>query len=352
MTPEAARDAIRAKIQVTPSLIAQAKQMILTSGGGRSDALVRDFERSIAVLPQPVVVHPTVDMEGMIRDAAAALSARLAAVEAVAMLMAEGLVVMASAGHQEISFSVQYTTVVPGSSGESSAWRFDELRYCVPAEIAISPSYRFGGSLMLGDADVFLRSLDVADMDPLVQEALREAVSCFRRDLFTPSLVMLAKAIEGAWTELGLALADALDSLDPRSAGRLRSDLRNERFSLAKRIDDVASMYRRRDLLKEVESEVSCAELDRVVTWSHQVRRSRNVVHFGVAATVPNSFESVSVLMLAAVDHLRTLYRARAAAVAVAARARVEAAQPPETGRDTMTPASPIRDGGEHPAGL
>lgn len=321
MRPEEAREAIRAAIRISPALVAQAKQAIVAAGGGRGPDLVHAFERSVTSLPQPVVVHPTANTEEMIRDAAAALSARAAAIEAVASLAAQGVLLMASGGYYEVSFDLQYTTVVPGSGGESGGWRFDDLRYHVPAEVLIAPSYRFGSELVLGDSDLFLGTLGIADVHPLVNEALREAVACFRRDLFTPCLAMLAKAIDGAWTELGLALADALPGTERSRADRLRDDLADPMYSLARRVHDVASLYERRDLLDDVwrQSGVRSAELRQAVIWSDQVRDSRNVVHFAAEANVPNTFEKVSVLMLAAIGHLRTLYEVRAGAVTVGA---------------------------------
>ena len=44
---------------------------------------------------------------------------------------------------------------------------------------------------------------------PLIEEAIREAVRCLRADLYLPALAMLAKAAEGFWTLLAVALGAA-----------------------------------------------------------------------------------------------------------------------------------------------
>ena len=43
-----------------------------------------------------------------------------------------------------------------------------------------------------------------------VREALGEAVLCFRHELYTASVVMLGKALEEAWIDVGVALYEAL----------------------------------------------------------------------------------------------------------------------------------------------
>jgi len=43
--------------------------------------------------------------------------------------------------------------------------------------------------------------------------------------------------------------------------------------------------------------------------WAHAVRDARNSIHYGVAASLENDYETVAVLILSAVPNLRLVYR-------------------------------------------
>lgn len=49
-------------------------------------------------------------------------------------------------------------------------------------------------------------------------------------------------------------------------------------------------------------------EIESVVIWSEVLREARNAIHFGVKPVIPNTYEKVAVLLLAAAGNLAKLY--------------------------------------------
>jgi len=143
----------------------------------------------------------------------------------------------------------------------------------------------------------------VEPLGPLVEESLREPVGCFRHDLYTPALAMLTGAVEGAFSELGLALADATETDHADLARRLRKLVTEPQTSPATLLDRVLAYYYYvdRDLSEPVwnGSGVAAAHTREVSIWAQGVRESRNVVHYRLRATLPNTYEKVAAYLLA-----------------------------------------------------
>jgi hypothetical protein len=330
MNVPTAEQYIRDHVRVSPPLVAAAKSYIVDRirtvhrSATPPRTLVHDFLQHMGADPQTqVVLHPTVDPDPSLRAAVWRLTCQLAAIEAVWSLIATGalLPTYQSSAYFE-SARVPWTTVVPGSGGHSSSWDFPEFAMPLPATVSLAPSLLLSPDTLFTDADLYLRTLDIPTLHPLVEESLREAVRCFRAELYMPTLVMLTKAIEGVWTEVGTALADVLEPRSRRHADRLRNDLLNPHYNLAKRIVDVREVYKRKDLLEDVwkESGVTAEEVQEAALWSDTVRDSRNVVHYNPHEQFPVTFESVATILLSTTRHLRSLYRVHDAAHAVAAR--------------------------------
>ena len=97
--------------------------------------------------------------------------------------------------------------VTTGNYG--TGWNFDDFSLPVPVQVRRAPSLEYDGEQFLSDADLYLQRIDVPNMHPEVQEALREAVRCFRSELYTAAVAMLGKASEGSWLLIGAALLRA-----------------------------------------------------------------------------------------------------------------------------------------------
>jgi hypothetical protein len=137
---------------------------------------------------------------------------------------------------------------------------------------------------------------------------------------------MLTRAVEGAWTEVGLGLARAAGANDP-NAQRLRTNLEHEQYTLASRIARVAEFYNTASC-KPVRdaSGIDKMQLSNVEVWSTTVRTSRNVLHTAVSPEIDPTHENVATLLLGALPNITTLYLIKSSA-------------------DTVTPTRPVSSG-------
>jgi len=61
-------------------------------------------------------------------------------------------------------------------------------------------------------------------------------------------------------------------------------------------------------------SGVSVPDLEQAAMWSHKIREARNALHWTAGApSIPNSYEKVAVLLMAAGPNLKILNRIRMA---------------------------------------
>lgn len=80
-----------------------------------------------------------------------------------------------------------------------------------------------------------------------------------------------------------------------------------DRYSAAAVLVDVLQTQREAPIVKA--SGVRLQELKSVAVWSDAVRDSRNTIHFGVEPAVPNTYEKLAALLIAAVPNVGTLYK-------------------------------------------
>ena len=132
---------------------------------------------------------------------------------------------------------------------------------------------------------------------------------CLAYDLYRPAAAMLGSAAEGAWIELGLALADGLEG--PRfDSDSFREEMKADQPGIAKKMADIVDVYNKTELVKEIRSRagVSAAQLRTAYVWSDEVREARNAIHFNNPGTLTNSYDKVAVLMLGAQKNLPMIY--------------------------------------------
>lgn len=211
MDPNQAESLIRGRVSVNPQRVMVAKSLVYDSSlkAINCDDLVRIvLERNGVEVPTRVVLHETVDTDGMLRAVADSISWRLATIEATWQLIHSGHLV-ALGGVRTLSSSVSWTTVVPGSGGMSSGWQFEDFDIPMPGRVRRSPSTMTGGNQYLTDPDLYLATLAISGLHPDVGAALRESIQCFRQELYTAALAMLGKASEGAWLDVAAVLLAA-----------------------------------------------------------------------------------------------------------------------------------------------
>ena len=313
MNHDEIEQAIRSAVAVTPALVFQAKAYLVAHASGDTAQMVDAFVAAMgATLTQPVVIHGSTDHDGVVRDVARWLSHQTAAREAVWSLIGTGALVPRSDRIEQPEFQVAWTTVVPGSSGSSSGWRFGDT-IPVPARVSLSAA----GATRLTDGDLYLVGLDLPDLDSKVAESLREAVTCFRHDLFTPSQVMLGRATEGCWTLLGEALVAAAPS---ETAAKAVGRELTKGLHFAQLPDRVCSLYTNTVYSGVVAaSGVTHADLRGIRIWTEALREARNAVHHAADAPLPATWETTAVLLMGAVPNLRGLWVATEAARRTAA---------------------------------
>jgi hypothetical protein len=259
---------------------------------------------------QRVVLNERVDSQAYIDQAAAFHTYAIAFVKALWGLIYAGHY-MAHGSLRKLEPHQGWTTVVPGSGGQTGGWDFPEAGYVLPSLVLRSPVWRQEKQETITDPDLFLLEAGMDGADPEVVEALQDAVCCLRYELYRPSVTLLGKAMEGAWIELGIALAESLDSSQNHLRHGIIAKVKDENRSIARKIADVKSLYERHNLLEIVFSSAGLRpeQLTSVVIWSDVVREARNAIHFGTKPVLANTYEKVVVLFLEGAKALGLIYR-------------------------------------------
>lgn len=317
----AAEHYLRSRIAVTPTLVTTAKRTVYEAVlAGRTDfeAIVTDVLRCHGICsPVKIVVHATYDSEPDLVAAALTISWRLAVSEALwALIHSDHLIHMS--GWTAVACRIDWTTIPPGGgSGTSSSWEFSSFETVAPSRVRLAASLIGQSSQFLTEPGLFIGELNIQTMHADVVQAVHESVRCYRHELYAASLAMLGKASEGAWLELGASLLRVVGTTVAGSTfKKQREALEDPMMGTLKKVNAVLQMYDRQDHFRSVmdKCRVKPAELRQVEQWSDTVRDSRNTIHFGVAPAIPNTFEKVTVLLLASVPNLRTLYSVKVAA--------------------------------------
>jgi len=315
MNTDQALKHLESQIRVTPQQVTIAKGYIINHFDSDTSRVIKGFLKSVeAAGPEKLVIHLTIDTEESIRSVAQTLSWTLAGCEAIWSLISSGLLVPAGSDLSSLVPNVSYTTVVQGS-GSTGGLNLDYLYLPVPTSILLPPSISRGERQTLTDPDLFLHSLEIANIDKEVEESLRESVRCFKHELFLACLAMLGRASEGAWIELGLTLCGIAPSTAPINVKKIKEKLEDPFVGIGKKILETAQLYQRADIFDSLHKAcgVKPQDLNNVIVWADAVRESRNSVHYGAEPSMPNTYEKIAALLIGGVPHLRLLYRIRAA---------------------------------------
>jgi hypothetical protein len=223
MTSDEARRFVVDNVVVRRQHLVLMKGLLLEHYNDNSTVMLQAaIQRLGASKPLEVVLHPTVDAAPVLRQFAEWISWWIVGCEALWGLVHSNVLLTVAADVNTFHPGIQWTTVVPGSGGERAGWDF--------AEFMISYSNRLTRSRastvpqVLCDPDLFLHELSLPGLHSEVEDALREAVSCFRAELYTAAVVMLGKASEGTWIEMGLALVSTLPDHEADKRQKLWQD--------------------------------------------------------------------------------------------------------------------------------
>lgn len=313
---------IAERIQVTPQMVMVAKALILDKSAGatrwRSGELIMHVLSTHSVsMPERIWLHPSIEAGPVMKAAAEFLTWQLAAAEALWSLINNTLLVPGGTLEERNAPSLPWTEGVPGGSTTSSSFSFDNHFLPVPTFVYRAPSAT-SATTFLSDGDLFLNALNIPNMHSDIESALREAVRCFRQELYTAAVAMIGKASEGAWLELGGALMHKVPPTMHSSVKKQREILEDPNAGPMRKIQAVIALYERSDIFSTIieAAGIRRQELVSAGAWSDIVRDSRNTIHFGVAPATPNTNDKVAVLLLGVSPHMRVLYKLKAAAEA------------------------------------
>lgn len=132
-----ALQSIENQINVTPQQVTFAKAHILKHFNQDTPQMLQDLLKAMeAIMPNEIIIHSTVNTDGMIKDTAKSISWALAFCEAILELVHANLLI--SAGSYRYNPPLNWTTIPPnGRSGESGNWDLDiffsrfQAMYCV-----------------------------------------------------------------------------------------------------------------------------------------------------------------------------------------------------------------------------
>lgn len=316
MREEEAKAKILEQVSITRQKVTIAKANLIKLLESHSDTryLIKALFKNLDVqMPEQIILNPAVDPLPSLTKAAEAISWQVAASEAIWELIHDNFIIPSTSNLYDNSIHISWTTVYNRSGGTSNGWSFKEYATPIPSKLSL-PHSRKSSSEFLVNPDLYLHNLGIPNLHSEIELSLREAVRCFRYELFTASATMLGKASEGAWLELGSALIQALSPNNTKSVKKQKEELENPVFGIGKKIATVITLYERQDLFAAIaeRSGISIRELRTAADWSDTIRDSRNTIHFGVEPSVPNSYEKVAALLLGAVPYLRTIYKIKA----------------------------------------
>jgi len=308
------QSAIASGVTVTKAEVASARAYILKHFDPQPRTmltqLLADFE---AAPPRRLILDDSVPVEPQIKQSIAWITWQLSFGEALWTLVNSGALMISSRDLDELQANLEWTT-----GHYSSGWSFPQHAIAVPTAVRFAPSFDNTASA-LASGDLYIQDLGIAGLHAEVETALRQAVACFRNDLYLPCLAMLAKASEGAWTELGLSLLKCNrehPNLKTERRLTVHDALLSPDSSVVKKIRLVLELYEKQDVFVEIKerSQAGIQILREVSIWSNVVRDSRNAVHYGAMPASANNYEKTAALLMAAVPSLRTIYSIRRAA--------------------------------------
>lgn len=308
---------IKDRILIDQHKVIVAKNFIMNEGDIIDVATSLDkFTKSQGYpLITEVVVHESVSIEEQIQQVSDYISWYVAFSQGILDLIHSGYLNPISQQLYPCSGNlyIRWTTVVGNSGGMSSSWSFNEYIVFVPAKVKKSLVRGQEHGFTLFDVDLFISNLDINNAHAEVIEALSDAIACFKKELYRPSLTMLGKAAEGAWIELGLSLTDyaIAKGIDVEKNNQLKEKLMGQ-DSFVYKVDKVISLYSShyKDWFNEIRliTNIQPVHLQEIRIWTDVVREARNAIHFGAKLNSENNYEKTAMILLASISHFKTLY--------------------------------------------
>ena len=188
-TDDDLRNRLADRIAVDHTVLVRAKEAILhvvlrdhiTEGDRLVNAVMK---RLGAIDPGTLYLDRSIDFDAaqQLSPHAEFYSAKLAVCEAIWQLLHGGLLIPGNVSPVLWTPSVDIEPPT-GQGGNSYSVPLDAFAVSFPHTVLPAPSLRTRPSRSLTDGDLFLREIAVTGLDPLVEDSLRLAVTCFRTEL-------------------------------------------------------------------------------------------------------------------------------------------------------------------------
>ena len=311
-----AKNIIIGNIKVEPQTVTLAKAHAIEKWGSHQGSIDTNqilhyfLESMETTRPGTIIIEDSEASHQQLLRAARWISLEVGAREAIWSLINAGIFIPDSGELRGITIHLEYTTSGGRYSGSWASSDFGFFDIKVPDHIRVAPSLWTAPTNPLFDGDLYMHELNIPKIHPVVEAALRDAVNCFRHELFVPCLAMLTKATEGAWIELGKLLANQLMTSDSRKANSAIAKLTNRETGLATILKEVSDLYALPQLkATSILAGIRPEWLKQHIVWADSVRLYRNDIHYGALPPMTNSYANVSALLLGAPAHFQTLYR-------------------------------------------
>ena len=298
---EAGRE-IREKISVNEQMIVIAKSHIVESFQSNTTSLISSVQSSQEAL--------SISSSNTTDEYALSISWHNAAVEAIWGLVSAGILIPTSSEFIETDRSVYFES----TSGNRMASRTEFGNINLQGtQLTTYKSFRLRRSgvtennFVLSNTDVYLNKMHTGSLSEHINTDLRECIACFRTENYLASLTMLGRAVEGAWVNLGMALADSANTDSTSNA--LNNSMKNENQSLSKKMKTVLNNYKKDDEFKDIwtKSSVFPRNLEEVHNWSDMVRDARNSIHWGAEPVIPNNYEKIAIYLMCAIPNIAAI---------------------------------------------
>ncbi|MEK3864625.1 hypothetical protein MHH60_14215 [Paenibacillus sp. FSL H7-0716] len=309
---------IKESVSVNPHMVALAKSYLINNQSeniNTSEVFEQFVKLHSCSKPNTVVIHESVEIDNQIQIVSKYLSFGIAFCEAVHSLVCNSIFIPLGSQQFSIPNGVNWTTVIPGSGGQSSGWRFDFVTIPTPLNLMRPYSRRTQSTNQtFFEPDVYTYDLGLVNAHPDIIQALKDGLACFKNDLFHPAITMLGKAVEGAWIELGISLTHYVKIQKPDWEAFIEKLKGLD--SLVWKVNETVKLYDRQDWFKplKIDSGIDLNTIREIQNWTDIIRDSRNAIHFGAQPATPNTYEKASIMFIAAVKNLRSLYKLKESA--------------------------------------
>jgi len=226
-------------------------------------------------------------------ELAKAISWRNAGARALWILQGQGICIPTNNELTEPRYFVQYTS---GSSHQSSSGNFEFGRALLHTVKTVKwVSY---DDIGLSNSDVFMNNVDTKNLSDSVRIDLKQSVECFRRELYLPCLVMLGRAVEGAWVHVGESITQV--GKDKSASEKLLSQINDPYIGITGKVNHITEEYKQKKNFGKLHhhSQVTPKLFTSTKNWSEQILEYRNAIHPKAEQVIRYNYENVSVVLL------------------------------------------------------